>query len=313
MSVPQILTRRNLEEDLAFVERQLEQLRDPYDTIRLMWEQRRDALKEELGQVEAKPNTRANVALIFDGNPVRGSEDIRVDFATKALDNYQMIISSLMAERAGAEVRSRGKLPSAFSSKLFIRDMMRGSVGFILEEPSSDQSELVGTPLHDTVEEATRIFRDLSASENAAFEERVTALAPRTLDAIKKMAKVLHDAGAETTIVGDTEEFSLDQRTTASLYTRLNELEVTERSEKREGHLLGLFPERRQYEFRPSDGSPVFYGPVSEVLDTKYLSDPNYATSILLKSAIARFNVVSTLRGGVVKREQWILEDIDSK
>jgi len=35
-------------------------------------------------------------------------------------------------------------------------------------------------------------------------------LAPRTIDAFKKMAKVLHDAGAETKIVGDTEEFTLD-------------------------------------------------------------------------------------------------------
>src|SRR6202035_5112854 len=106
---------------------------------------------------------------------------------------------------------------------------------------------------------------------------------PRTIDAFKKMAKVLHDAGAETKIVGDTEEFTLDHTGTASLYARLREIEIIERPESRDGILMGLFPERQQYEFKPADGSSVFYGPVSEALDARYLTEPNFARSILLK------------------------------
>jgi hypothetical protein len=308
--MPMLLTRKSLQNDLAFVERQLAQHPDPYDTVRLMWEQRRDALREELADSEERHDSRAHVALLFDGNPVLGSEEIRLDFATKALENYQSFVSSLVAEGAGAELGARGRLPVAFASKLFIRDMVRGSVGFLLEEPQGPQYDLTATALHEAVQAATRILRVLSSSERQNFDDQVTQLTPRTLAAIKRMTKVLHDADAETTIVGDVEEFTLDRGSTASLYMRLRGVEVLERREKREGILLGLFPERQQYEFRPADGSPVFYGPVSETLDAKYLTDPAYARSIILRPASATFNVASTIRAGVLQREQWILEEI---
>jgi hypothetical protein len=306
--MPARLTRKSLQDDLAFVERQLALQTDPFDTVRLMWEKRREALLEEIASaVESK---RANIALIFEGSPVVGSEEIRLDFATKALDNYQAVVSSLVAERAGAELGKRGRLPQSFSSKLFIRDMVRGSVGFVLEEPRGGQYPLLETALQEAVEEATRILRDMSRAEEQSFETRVAQLSPRTLQAIKRLAKVLHDAGAATQLIGNVEEFTLDHIGTASLYSRLENLEVVERQERKEGVLLGLFPERQQYEFRPADGSPVFYGPVSETLDARYLTNSEYARSIILKPATATFNVVSTLRSGVRQSEVWVLEDI---
>jgi hypothetical protein len=100
--MPALLTRKSLQDDLAFVERQLGRHPDPHDTVRFMWEQRREALRAELASPEAQTAMRASVALVFEGSPVRGSEEIRLDFATKALDNYQAFVSSLAAERAGA-------------------------------------------------------------------------------------------------------------------------------------------------------------------------------------------------------------------
>jgi hypothetical protein len=307
--MPALLTRKSLQDDLAFVERQLGRHPDPHDTVRFMWEQRREALRAELASPEAQTAMRASVALVFEGSPVRGSEEIRLDFATKALDNYQAFVSSLAAERAGAELGARGRLPAAFSSKLFIRDMVRGSVGFVLEEPQGPQRDLIETALHESVQEATRVLRDLSNS--AHFEERLTQLTPRTVEAIKRMVKLLHDADAETKIVGDTEELTLDQEGTASLYARLRELEVVERRDTREGQLLGLFPQRQQYEFRPADGSPVLYGPVSEELIARILSDSNYARSIILRAAVVTFRVITTIRAGTPQREQWVLEQIE--
>jgi hypothetical protein len=72
----------------------------------------------------------------------------------------------------------------------------------------------------------------LSFSWCRSFEDRLTQLTPRTIAAIQRMAKVLHDANAETRIVGELEEFTLDHGGTASLYARLRELEVMERREK---------------------------------------------------------------------------------
>jgi hypothetical protein len=137
---------------------------------------------------------------------LNGERPPRCDFATKALDNYQSIVATLVAERAGAELGTRGRLPRSFTSKLFIRDMLRGSVGFLLQEPASAQLEFLQTALKEAVNEATDILQDLSGTEMRSFETRMSQLTPRTIGAVKNMVKVLHDAGAETTIVGDARE-----------------------------------------------------------------------------------------------------------
>src|SRR5262245_5552852 len=109
------LALRGLKEDLAFVEKQLATPAEPYDTFRLMWEQRRDALQHDIARTQALSSTRAEVALLFNGAPVVGSQEIKLDFATKALENYQAVVASLASERAGAELGSRGRLPRTFA------------------------------------------------------------------------------------------------------------------------------------------------------------------------------------------------------
>jgi hypothetical protein len=311
--MPKRMTLRGLEGDLAFVESQIGASSIPDDTLRLMWEERRNALREEIAAEETKQRNHARVALMFKGLPVVGSQEIKLDFVAKALDNYQAIVASLAAEKAGAELGTRGRLPQPYSSRLFIRDMLRGSVGFLIEEPEPSQAELLPSALKDAVDETTRILDDLSASEAPKFEERMRQLSPRTIAAIKRLAKVLHDSGAETQIVDDERELSLDHANTASLHARLTDLEYAERFERQDGVLLGLFPERQQYEFRPVGDGPVFYGPVSEAFDVRYLAEPDFARSILLKASTATFLVSSVLRGGVVQREERILEDIQLK
>jgi hypothetical protein len=308
--MPKQMTLRALKDDLAFVETQIGSSLIPNDTIRLMWEQRRDALREEILATENYQENHARVALTFNGLPVLGSQEIKLDFAAKVLESYQSIVASLAAEKAGAELGARGRLPRTYTSRLFIRDMIRGSVGFLIEEPQPPQSELIPTALKDAVDETTRILDDLSASDVPRFEERMRHLSPRTISAIKKLAKVLHDSGAETQIVDDERELNLDYSGTASLHARLTDLEYVERPETQEGILLGLFPERQQYEFKPTGDAPVFYGPVSEAFDARYLAEPDFARSILLQQSTATFLVSSVVRAGVIQREERILEDI---
>ena len=304
--MPSLLTRKEIEDELAFVQRQLDKDSAPNDTLRLMWEQRRSVLREELANAEQEQR-RAAVALLFEDSPVvRGSEQIRLDFATKALDTYQAVVSALVAERAGHELGARGRLPRSFGSKLFIQDMARGSVGFLLKEAEAGQSDLLPTPLHEAVEQATKILHD--ASEEGS-SERFGELSPRTVDAFRSLVKVLHDAGAVITIVGNN-QVVLSHRATSTLYALLKDIDIIERSEERAGMLLGILPERQQYEFKPADGSAVFYGPVSPALDTRYMADPLFASSILLKPAIARFTVRTTVRAGTRQREEWVLEDV---
>jgi hypothetical protein len=309
MPMPSSLIIQALRGDLAFVERELSSHPDPYDTVRLMWQQRKETLLQEIAQAEGHPDNFARVSLLFNGDPVRGSEEIRLDFATKALESYQSVIATVAATRAG-ELMTKGRLPGAFPSRLYIRDMMRGSVGFLIEEARPTQYLLMPSVLKESVDEATRIIDDLSKEDAPSFARRMTEINPRTVQAIKRLAKVLHDAGAETQIVADDAAVTLTQTNTTSLFLRLSDVQFVERHETSEGVLLGLFPERQQFEFRPTTDAPVFYGAVSEEFGARYLTDPSFARSIILQPVTATFLVIATTRGGSLQREERILEDV---
>jgi hypothetical protein len=44
--------------------------------------------------------------------------------------------------------------------------------------------------------------------------------------------------------------------------------------------------------------------------DARYLTEPNFARSIILKPVRASFTVKSTMRAGILQREQWILDQV---
>jgi hypothetical protein len=51
--------------------------------------------------------------------------------------------------------------------------MLRGSVGFLLEEPKPEQGSLVPTLLKEAVEEATAALTDLASGEGGKFAGKI--------------------------------------------------------------------------------------------------------------------------------------------
>jgi hypothetical protein len=189
--------------------------------------------------------------------------------------------------------------------------MLRGSVGFLLQEPSPEQGSLVPTLLKEAVEDATQALNDLANAETEQFHARVDSLSPRAVNAVKKIVKTLNESDAEIKIIGGDGEVRLDRAKIASLNARLNDLEVLESRETTIGMLLGILPDRQQYEFRIGEDGPVIYGPVSEDLDERYLTSPDFASSILLKPVTAQFLVITKVRAGQIQTQQKVLERID--
>jgi hypothetical protein len=56
--MPVLMTSRMLQDDLSFVEERLREHAEPYDTVRFMWEQRRNALLEEIANLQGQHETR---------------------------------------------------------------------------------------------------------------------------------------------------------------------------------------------------------------------------------------------------------------
>lgn len=283
----------------------IEAIADETSTVRLMWESRRKAISSALEELDRHPHTTASIALIFQGGPVIGARDIRADFSAKVLGDYQHLISAVFAEQVVEQLHGKGPLPHSARSRLFVRDLARGSVGFVLEEAPTEQAELMPTSLSVAVQKTTKIIRDLSTATLSEFEQRVAPLKPRILKAISSLTNTLVEFGAQTEIVDDAARLSLPQDETRTLNERLSEVAIAESVEARLGVLTGIFPDRLSFEFRADDVNGIdLYGDVTEELAFQYAVN---AGGFVARHGLAEFLVLATVRAGRVIQEQRIL------
>lgn len=308
--MPVLLSIEALEADRRYVERQIAEAGDsPWGTARLMWQSRLADIDQQIAALTAGRSNYASVAVIFDGNPVIGSGDIRLDFTTEALDSYQKVVALALASHNGVELSERGRLPAGDQARLFIRDLVRGSMGFILEELPGQQHEMLPTQLKEAVEDTTQLIANLSAASDAEFEATLAGTQPRLVAAVQKFAKVLFDAGASTRIVGDEQRLALSIDEVGRLSRRLGEVEVTEEVVPVDGVLLGVLPEARKFELKLLDGT--MEGAVSEDLAFKYTSDAAFKERLLLQPVRAQVKFVRTKRNGRLVKERRILEALE--
>ncbi|MGX5775644.1 hypothetical protein [Methylorubrum zatmanii] len=311
--MPTLLSIEALEADKRYVERQLLEAGDsPWGTARLMWQSRLAEITQQIAEAARSKSNYATVALIFDGNPVIGSTDIRLDFTTDALDSYQKIVSLSLASRLVEELPQTGPLPGRDQSRLFIRDLVHGSMGFILEELPPQQHEMLPSQLKDAVEKTTELISTLSGGEDDEFELALEHTPPRLLAAVEKFAKVLYEAGASTRIVGDDNRLTLSIDEIGRLSRRLGELDITEEFDSMEGVLLGVLPEARKFELKlPGEDSGTIEGTISEDLAFKYTSDIAFKERLLLQPVRAQMKIIRTMRNGRLVRERRVLEALE--
>lgn len=308
--MPVLLSIEALEADRRYVERKVAEAGDStWGTARLMWQSRLADIDQQIAALAAARSSYASVAVIFDGNPVIGSGDIRLDFTTEALDSYQKVVTLALASHNGVELSERGRLPAGDQARLFIRDLVHGSMGFILEELPPQQQEMLPSNLKEAVEDTTQLISNLSAGTDAEFEATLEATQPRLVAAVQKFAKVLFDAGASTRIVGDERRVALSIDDVGRLSRRLGEVEVTDEVIPVDGVLLGVLPEARKFELRLPDGT--MEGAVSEDLALKYTSDVAFKERLLLQPVRAQVKFIRTMRNGRLVKERRVLEALE--
>lgn len=311
--MPVLLSIEALEADRRYVDRQLAEAdSSPWGTARLMWQSRLAEIDQQIAALAAGRSSYASVAVIFDGNPVIGSGDIRLDFTTEALDSYQKVVALALASHKGVELSERGRLPAGDQARLFIRDLVRGSMGFILEELPSQQQEMLPTHLKEAVEDTTQLITKLSAATDEEFEATLETTQPRLVAAVQKFANVLYGAGASTRIVGDERKLALSVDDVGRLSRRLGEVELTEEVVPIDGVLLGVLPEARKFELRlPGDDGRTMEGAVSEDLALNYTSDAAFKERLLLQPVRAQVKLIRTTRNGRLVKERRVLEALE--
>jgi hypothetical protein len=243
---------------------------DPLGSLSLHKRLRR--LEAELDQLEGHTNNYANVALVFDGDPVRGSSAIEVNFAGKALQDFQELISKHVAVDAG-QLADRGPLSAQThdQARMNITALVHGSFGFVLEEDAADQLGMFETPAQRAVRSVTDLLRDVSATDGRPFDTKLDELDARIFSTLKRFVSTLHRAHSTLRVAEEQRELTIDPSGVERAFERVSQSEVEEVDDTVDGDLLGLVPVQRRFDFRRSDNGEILQGRVSANLSADYL------------------------------------------
>lgn len=223
-------------------------------------------LEEELRRLENRLDCHAELGIFFGGGPVQGSRGINADFAGKALDEIQSLITKRYSEAEGRGLAQTGRLPLVDRSKMLLTNVVRGSIGFVLEE-ASDTAEMVDTPLRAVVDEVSNILVRIGAEDDAVFDEAAAALDQRILSTLKKFFVMLDEHQATLRVVNGNRDVLLDRHAVSLARNRVQQIEIEERGEVLVGTVF-LLPQSRRFEMATVvNGAPkTLVGTVSHEL-----------------------------------------------
>lgn len=240
----------------------------PEDDVfgRASFESRLEQLDRELKDLEQFPHdTSGSVALVFAGEPVHGARSIDVGFTSQVVGAFQDLVSSQVASDEVGVLGSRGPLPFQTPSKLAIADVLRGSVGFILEE-ATPNLEIVDTRVKKAISDVTNIIERMSAESETEFETAIESLDSRVLGDLKCFFQALDTYHAVVRIVDDVRELSLDTKTISRARDRIETTFIEEKeSDSLVIELVGILPGTKRFEMRFPGSPEIIKGMVGNV------------------------------------------------
>lgn len=238
---------------------------------RMSFQSRLKDIEQQLALLDAQHVTIGSVALMFGGGPVRGSRTIDASFATRTIASFTDMVAKKVASEEIGRLGSRGKVPLRSEVNLSIADIVRGSVGFVLEEsPKTD--EIADTIVKSAIDEITSVIVSAASENQEAFEDAVELLDSRILVSLRDFFDVLDKENATVRIVEENRDAQLDFKAIRRARARVDMIEISEDdSESVVGELLGVLPSSRRFEMRLAGTGDVIKGTVAASLTPKYL------------------------------------------
>jgi hypothetical protein len=305
--MPKALVLNQLNDELAYVRAMLDDDSLPF-TLRRMWETRRDDIQQTMRTEEARLGTHASVALAFDGGPVVGRSAIDLEFSARALESFQALVANVYAEGVAA-VAGRGPVRNKADSKLFIEDVMHGSMGFILSERPAEQTEAMPTALNEAVERVLTLIDRASSDNSQQFDQILSESSPRTIISLRRLSEVMHTAGAVAKISSDESSRSLSAVALDRMFVRLTNSVKSEEGIILHGELGGLFPDREEFEFTVTEGGVVLHGKASQNILEQYI-DPGFRSRYLNSPVSGQFTRTIVTRPGQPEAIHFVLDHV---
>jgi hypothetical protein len=245
--------------------------RDKLGSISL--KQRLDVLERQLVEEENEARNTANIALVFDGGPVRGSSAIDADFAGKVLQEYQELVAKQVTVASVGWLAQRGPLPAEQQkrARLNITGIVHGSFGFVLEEDNSAQAQMFASSTMQAVMTVTDIINGVSVGDNKWFDNALTEMDVRVFQSLKRFLSILYKSESSLKMSEESREVKLGVGDVHRAYLRISQTDIEESEEEVTGELLGLAPIQRRFDFKRDDDESIVSGMVSVELSADYL------------------------------------------
>jgi len=235
------------------------------------FESRKNEIEKTLATLSSTKDTLANVALFFHGIPVSGSRSIDAEFAAKALERYQDLVTKRMAVSETGGLGQRGPIPVRKASSLNISGVVHGSFGFILEEGGQDAPQLINSSLKEAVEGITDILNKFASDNDEDFAVTLSELDIRLFTSVKNFFATLHDDSATIRIVEGERDLKFGPEAVDRAFLRSQEVSLDEQPLIVIGTLIGVVPYGRRFELKTESGD-VITGKVGPMFSREYLT-----------------------------------------
>lgn len=221
------------------------------------------------------PDTIAEVALVFNDGPVYGARAIDAEFAGKALESYQDLVSKRMAHASTNGLGGRGPVPDKAHSRLLVTDVVRGSFGFLLREARGDEPGFVASSLRETVTSVTALLAAVTENDDNAFQSALDDIDHRVFLSLRKFVETLNDSDATLRIVEGMEEHRFDRASVVKAHERVMLNSIDDTDFTRPVYLIGVIPVGRRFEATDSESQEFISGKIGPSFSQDYLERVN--------------------------------------
>tara|TARA_E500000318_G_scaffold108180_1_gene118542 strand:- start:2523 stop:3479 length:957 start_codon:yes stop_codon:yes gene_type:complete len=304
------LHRDGLLAELASVKQLLERTTDAEPATRLTLNAKREDLEELLDSIEREPDTLASVALYFGGSPVTGSRSIESQFAARALEQYQDVVSKKLAVHETGGLQERGPVPSSSASRLDITNIVHGSFGFLLEEHAPDGAPFLKSSLRETVESVTNILDGFSNENEESYNQIIDEIDERLFTSIGKLIKNIHLAHATFRLVEGDRDRAYTFDAVERAFIRIERTDIVEDEYTIQGSLVGIVPYGRKFELRDLTSGEIVSGSIGPSLSRDFLERIEQDEALLGQDWSARLQKKTTRRPNGSSRTVFTLLDL---
>jgi len=268
-----------LQADLGSVRTLLDDVRNAGDYIgEVQLVAREAALRGELDAVQQMPTHKAAVGLFFAGGPVVGSRGIDADFAGKAISLFQDLVAKQLASEETGELGRRGPVPVRAAADLLMTNVVRGSVGIVLEEADTSDT-FVDTALKTVVDHVLDTISAAAAPVHDDFERLLESMDPRFLRSLSELFGEMEDRHAVVRFVEDERELDLDYAAILRARERASAAEIDDQDVQMSGRLF-LLPTARRFELNRGDGDAPIVGAIARGFSreslARFLAEDNH-------------------------------------